>query len=57
MLIRSTDNTISTHKVVLLWRNSSKLEGVWAGNALEFPERKSDKESSYMDNYNRYLNL
>lgn len=41
-----------THKIVLLWRNSSKLEGISL-----FPERKSGKESSYTDNYNRYLNL
>ena len=45
-----------THKISLCWRNSSKPEDIWSGNAFDFPEASGGKDSSYMANYNHDLN-
>jgi len=45
------------HKTALFERNSSKVEDLWFGNAFDFPERSSAKDSSYMAIYIHSLHL
>lgn len=44
-------------EILVFQRNSSKLEDIRFGNAFDFTEKSSRKDSSNMDNSNLYLNL